>query len=362
MTYINPRAKALRYLSRVEAWDAGARPFPVSVEIDLSNRCDLGCGGCHFAYTHTRGVWAGRRDRLLPDGFDGCGDLLPRPLAEQLLVDLATATPRTLSVIWSGGGEPTLHPAWRSLVRIAKDCGFRQGLYTHGGLLTDDDCLLLSETLDWVVISLDAATAAADSAYKRVPPARFDAACASVRRLGAARNLRVGASFLLSAENWQDAQAMLELSSRLGATYAEFRPLIEFSPATPNQPSTPRAWIDDALPTLAWLERLPGVEIDVSRFLAYRDWAGHGYAACEGPKLTATVTPDGRVWMCPNRRGFGDRGSCLGDLRTASFAEIWTGHPGTFCVNDQCRVMCRLHTVNQALEAARAPLAHAEFI
>ncbi len=104
----------------------------------------------------------------------------------------------------------------------------------------------------------------------------------------------------------------------------------------------------------------PDVEVQPERFLDYRDWHGHGYDACKGIRLNATITPDGRVWICPQRRGVA--GSCLGDLRTESFGTIWARHPGAFAVDAGCRVMCRLHPINQTLASLERPLAHEAFV
>jgi hypothetical protein len=165
---------------------------------------------------------------------------------------------------------------------------------------------------------------------------------------------------LLHAHNWTRASEMAELARQLGATYATFRPAIQFHADTPGTPSAGRDWITDAVPVLSDLSREPDVECDVARFLAYRDWQGHGYSSCQGIRLNATITPDGRVWVCPNRRGM--PGSCLGDLRTESFGAIWARHPASFQVNEGCRVMCRLHSVNETLAALSTPLAHEAFV
>jgi hypothetical protein len=153
---------------------------------------------------------------------------------------------------------------------------------------------------------------------------------------------------------------MVALSRQLGATYSTFRPAVHFAADAPAQPTDRRAWITDALPTLADVAELPDVELDLRRFTDYRDWAGHGYAQCRGVRLNTTITPDGRVWLCPNRRGVA--GSCLGDLRTESFTDVWGRHPGHYAVDAGCRVMCRLHTVNQTMEALAAPQVHEAFV
>ena len=53
--YIEPKLKLFAHLDRLAALQRGENPPPVNVEMDLSNRCSLGCEYCHFAYTHTKG-------------------------------------------------------------------------------------------------------------------------------------------------------------------------------------------------------------------------------------------------------------------------------------------------------------------
>ena len=59
--YVDARGKLLQHMDRLAVIKTGGSPPPVNVEIDLSNRCSLGCEWCHFAYTHTRGPFKGKR-------------------------------------------------------------------------------------------------------------------------------------------------------------------------------------------------------------------------------------------------------------------------------------------------------------
>lgn len=108
------------------------------------------------------------------------------------------------------------------------------------------------------------------------------------------------------------------------------------------------------------LARAGDVECDVDRFLMYRDWQGRSYSTCRGIRYNTTITPDGRVWVCPNRREF--PGSSLGDLSTESFADIWARHPGQWTNFADCRAMCRLHLLNVTLDAIESPRQHVQFI
>lgn len=355
MKFIQP-AKALAHVDRLVDWRRGQKPAPVTVEWDLSNRCVLGCQDCHFAHTHTRGPWVTGK-RVLPMAFDGVGDLADPVLVKRGLREMHAAGVK--AIVWSGGGEPTTHPQWLEIVRYAASLGLEQGMYTLGGLLTQKDAAELRELATWVVVSLDCADAGSYSLEKHVPPERFAHACNGLRWLSGGK-AAIGASFLLHAGNWRKASDMLELARSLGATYATFRPVIDTSPANPSEPRGNRAWITDARLKLAILSRQSDVELDVDRFLAYRDWHGRDYQTCKAIQLHATVTPDGRVWVCPQRRGVA--GSMVGDLRAQSFAQLWAQHPGQWTAFADCRAMCRLHLANEQIAALEAPRAHEAFV
>lgn len=357
MTYIDPRGKVFAHMDRLVGWQAGNKPAPVCIDWDLSSRCPLGCQSCHFAYTHTRGPWT-IRDRRLPMAFEGVGDLADYTLVCNALMDARRIGVRSL--VWSGGGEPTTHPKWEAIVDLAAQLGFEQGMYTMGGLLTDESAATLARCATWVVVSLDTVDATTYAKEKGVPTSRFEAACNGIRKLAQTGDTTVGASFLLHANNWHLAAEMLDLSNELGATYATFRPTIDTSPDKPSECTVDRSWVNDAEEMLEALAAEPDVEIDPDRFRAYRDWKGHGYETCYGIRLVTTITPDGRVWLCPNRRGMQD--SCIGDLREESFESIWAKHPGSWKSFENCRVMCRLHPVNETLDAIEQPRAHEAFV
>lgn len=353
MTYITP-SKAFAHLDRLAAWQAGDKPAPVTVEWDLSSRCYLGCQYCHFAHTHTKGPWT-RKDRRLPMAFEGVGDLADPDLVGRGLAEMASAGVR--GVVWSGGGEPTVHPSWPSLIRHAHDCGLEQGMYTAGGLLKPETASVLAQRAAWIVVSLDAKDQASYLSEKGVDG--FGAACNGVRWLASAGGT-VGVSFLLHGRNWMHAEDMLTLGRSLGATYVMFRPTIDTSPDNPSVCLVDRSWITSALPVLSSLERERDVEVSADRFAEYRDWHGRSYDTCHGIKLNATVTPDGRVWVCPQRRGI--PGSEVGDLRVESFSELWKRHVGQWTEFSGCRVMCRLHLLNEELSPVFAPRAHEAFV
>ncbi len=357
MSYIDSRSKVLSHLDRLIGWKRGEKPFPVTVEWDLSNRCALGCQDCHFAHTHTRGPWASRQ-RALPLGFEPGGDMANEELVRRGLREMAMAGVK--GIVWSGGGEPTTHPQVLEIVEYATSLGLHQGMYTFGGLLNGDESLRLASSLDWVVVSLDTVNAETYAKEKGVPESRFAAACNGIRKLSFARKAIVGVSFLLHAGNWERCREMLALARACGGKYTTFRPTIQTSPASPALCTEDREWITDALKELVVISKEPDVEVDLNRFEQYRDWKGRNYHTCYGIRFNTTVTPDGKIWVCPQRRGF--PASCVGDLSKESFAEAWAKHPGSWEDFSSCRVMCRLHLMNETLSLVYDDREHGAFL
>jgi MoaA/NifB/PqqE/SkfB family radical SAM enzyme len=353
--FIQP-SKALAHVDRLVDWRRGYTPAPVTVEWDLSNRCVLGCESCHFAHTHSRGPWV-TGGRVLPMAFDGTGDLADPVLVKRALREMHHAGVK--AIVWSGGGEPTTHPQWLEIARYAHGLGLEQGMYTLGGLLTQESAAELRQLAKWVVVSLDCPDAASYALEKHVPIERFDHACNGLRWLSGGTAV-IGASFLVHAGNWRRMGQMLDLARSLGTTYTTFRPTIDTSPATPTVCAADRRWITDAEQTLRWWSGEPDVELDVDRFMAYRDWRGRSYDVCKGIQLHTTVTPDGRVWACPQKRGV--NGAQVGDLRRQSFSELWRLHPRQVTDFSTCRVMCRLHLLNEQIATLDKPWLHEAFV
>lgn len=352
---IDPRHKVLWHADKLQELRlTGRTNAPVNVEIDLSNRCSLGCTWCHFAYTHTRGLLAGKHAK--PEGAIAGGDLMDAGLAAQILQELAIAGVQ--SVTWTGGGEPTLHPDFETIVEFAASLGIKQGMYTHGGHIDDRRAALLKQSFSWVYVSLDAANATDYKHSKGVD--RFAAVCANVGRLVAAQgDATIGIGYLVHRDNIDAIPDAIELAHSLGADYIQFRPTIAYDQLHPDISAENTEWVEEARQVLRLFTGDPFVIADLERFKDYQKWAGHGYATCYWAALQTVITPNGKVWRCLNKREHGD--AMLGDLTQESFADIWA-RAGTCAVDGSCRVMCRGHVPNQTLNAVMAAPVHPEFI
>lgn len=355
MTYIDPKSKLFAHLDTLAAIQRGERPAPRNVEIDLSNRCSLGCQWCHFAYTHTRGPLAGKVSK--PAGHIDGGDLMDWQLAVAILEQLQEAGVKSLTI--TGGGEPTLHPDFDNFVRYAKACMLEVGLYSHGGHINQERADLLKRLCTWAFISLDECTPDAYKASKGVD--RFEAATGGIRRLVEAEGkATIGVGFLLHKENFHQVREMVKLGRDLGVDYVQFRPTIHYRQDAPSELAENTDWISWAVGWLQEYAHDPFVIADVERFRQYQRWDGHGYPTCYWSALQTVITPNGKVWRCTNKREHAD--GYLGDLTEESFADIWARAGGPCSVNSQCRVMCIGSTKNPMLNEIMRERVHANFI
>jgi MoaA/NifB/PqqE/SkfB family radical SAM enzyme len=353
--YIDPRSKLLQHLDRLALIKAGDYAPPVNVEIDLSNRCSLGCQWCHFGFTHTRGPLAGKREK--PDLAVPGGDLMDFDLAKRIVDDLAISGVK--SITWTGGGEPTLHPQFDDVILHTAHTPLEQGLYSHGGHIYPDRAALLKRFLTWVYVSLDCSDRETYAEEKGVD--RFEAACQGIRNLaGAGGNATVGVGFLVHRDNYTKLHDMLALALGLGADYAQFRPAVYFDVRNPGKPSEDTTWIDEALPELERIARIEKVIVDLDRFRMYRTWQGHGYTTCYWAAMQTVITPDGSVWTCGNKREHA--GGWLGNLKSDPFNIIWSDSGGPKEVDEHCRVLCRGHVPNVALQDIMREQPHKNFI
>jgi MoaA/NifB/PqqE/SkfB family radical SAM enzyme len=355
MSYVAPHRKLLWHVDSMAHLKRGLPLEPLSAEVDLSNRCSLGCEFCHFAYTHTRGPLAGSDKPA--DAVPG-GDLMDTKLAKNLVEQLSWGPHRMVkSVIWTGGGEPTLHPDFNEIIEHTH-ARLEQGIYTHGGHINQERADLMKRVFTWVNVSLDAINA---EDYKRMKGVdRFNAACDGVERLVKAKGeATIGLSFMITRYNSFQARDMKKLGHALGADYVRFRPTIRYDQNEPNKPGEHTGWVNHALQYMNKYKDSDYVLVEPDRFEMYRDWNGHGYSTCYWAGLQVCITPNGKVWTCVNKREH--PAAEIGDLSVDPWKVI-RKRLTMPAVDQDCRVMCRGHVANQMLDQVMNKPVHENFI
>jgi len=322
---IEPWAKILRFPEALVRIQRGEQVWPINIEFDLSNRCNLRCRHCDFAHTHD-------------------GVVMERALILNALRQLADCGVR--AVTFTGGGEPTTNPHFALAARTAHELGMDVGVYTNG-----TNWYAISDALDcltWLYISLDEADA---ESFQNMKGLNRLAAVLDNATRWAKRDVTMGLGFLLHGDNWRNTTDMVALGVGVGASYVQFRPMVGLQDYS---------WVPDALVSLGkWDDGF--VYVSRQRFV---DMMAHQagewrrcYTRCRASALVPCIGAGGEVWVCPNTRGLRP----LGNLHDESFADIW-GRRQPQMVGGDCRVVCRNHALNETLEYVCGEAEHGNFV
>ena len=297
-------------------------PAPRSIELHLTDVCNLECSWCTDRRLRKRGAEAdvnGVR-RLLDD----CARL-------------------GMGVTVEGGGEPTLHSEFQSLVRHAADRGLHLGLITNGVV----DVSEVARCFRWIRVSLDATTPDAYLASKSRD--HFDLVLANLERIGRCRHpeeTHLGVGFVLTRSNSDSAQTILDRLDGRDVDYVYLRPVegTEIEGPTTRQLSK----LDARLRQAATGRR-------IKPLLRTRATCGANNAGmpCIAHLLSCVVHANGDLVICEKRAH--DR-LVLGNLWNRGFEDLWWSDQhldvlGQLLDPDQQRgcELCRMTPYNRIL-------------
>ncbi len=157
---------------------------------NLTAHCNLACQHCYM--DASRDV---REELSLEEGI-------------RLVDELAEMK---IPILIFTGGEPLLSRNFYALAFHAREVGLRTVISTNGTLITPEVAGLLAEAkIRYVGVSLDAASARTHDAFRGVAGAHARA----LQGLKNARDagLKTGLRITLTADNWQDVPALLNLA------------------------------------------------------------------------------------------------------------------------------------------------------
>ncbi|MDY0058315.1 MAG: radical SAM/SPASM domain-containing protein [Myxococcota bacterium] len=313
---------------------------PWTLEIDPTQRCNLSCGFC---------PWRAR----LPDAA------LPPEILLATVAGAASLGVRGL--IFTGGGEPLLHPALPAAVDQAVACGMSVGLYTNGTLVTRELAQRLIPGLAWVRLNLPAAD---PRRYQELTgrdlwAAAWQGAAELLRARGAASRPRVGLGLVVSGHRGEqpddlgrELTSLARQASRLGLDFLQ----LKHDLTRLADPAYGRWW-DEQVPRVAdrVRQQVPGLPLLVAAG-GYRGQAAP--APCRVALLAPAVRADGQVVACRWLRDRED--ALLGDLHQVTLPALWHGEAVAAMrqrlARDGCAASCAYQRFNRQLAQGRRAL------
>lgn len=263
--------------------------FPISIEMHLTDNCNLNCQWC--------------TDKELRKNKATLG----LQVVEKLFREFWR---HGTGVTLEGGGEPTLHPNFREIVEMGKQSAIDMGLITNG-IVDISDCV---GDLKWVRVSLDSSTAEEYIREKGVDC--FDHVLENLKKMSKARDPQhtfIGVGYVLTTRNQSNLAGLVEQLDQAGVDYLYLRPVEEAPNITPS--------LEDLLTVR---KQLAGITADkrIKYMLPINDRVVDQNAGlpCIAHSLTSIIHANGEVALCEKRR---EDGIVLGNVYEKSFDEIW---------------------------------------
>ena len=264
--------------------------YPISVELTLTNQCNLRCVYCSDMDLRQR---------------QGMGKLLSKNVLTSLFDDLARGGTR--GVVLEGGGEPTLYKDFAEIVYHAKKVGLAVGLITNGTQSLDKKLL---KEFEWIRVSLDASTAGEYQALKGVDC--FEKVISNIAKY-AQFCPSVGVGFVVTNNNISQIESLIIRLRELGVSYIQCRPVVD------NEDLYP-ADIDLSYLTFYQTQQFGVV---VEGMVENAESGNHGLP-CRAHSITSIISGDGSVYIC-GRLNIYDWLKPIGNITRQSFHSIWNG-------------------------------------
>jgi MoaA/NifB/PqqE/SkfB family radical SAM enzyme/spore coat polysaccharide biosynthesis protein SpsF (cytidylyltransferase family) len=266
--------------------------YPLSVELSLTNRCNLACEWCSDQDL---------RDRAMGDIDFG--------ILKQLFTDLAKNGTR--GVVIEGGGEPTLYNQFAEAVDYAKKLGLKLGLITNGlnvPYIDKVDCF------DWIRVSLDAANQ--EQFAKLKGRDGFDRVIQNIQKISEQKEICgnvLGVGYVLTNENFEDLENLIIKLKKINVSYIQIRPVIDH----PNMQLASKSYnYLQKHSTFKFAVHTHNMEENVVR--------GNMGLPCRTHSLSTVITANGDVFICGRLNKY-EWLKPIGNLYKESFHDIWHG-------------------------------------
>lgn len=264
------------------------RSYPISVELSLTNACNLNCVYCS--------------DMELRKN-QGNSSQIDINVLKSLFLDLKKGG--TKGVVIEGGGEPTIYPYFEEAVTYATERGLAVGLITNGTKSLSKNLL---EKFEWIRVSLDATTGEEYNDIKRID--KFEVVLENIAEYAKFCGT-VGVGFVVTKNNISQIENLVMRLRELRVSYIQLRPVVDCEQLYPYG-------VD--LEYLKCYEHPEyAVEIDGMNENAE---SGNGGLSCRAHSITTVICADGSVYLC-GRLNIYKWIPPIGNIIQNTFQDIW---------------------------------------
>ena len=337
----NFKAKALKHINVLGSNLKVIKEAPVSVVIHPTNACNAKCPMCRYA------------------DLRETSETIPLDVLKRTISELGKMG--TKSIIFSGGGEPTIYQGLTELIELCASYGIKTGLVTNLIRISPKLMDAMVDNMSWVRVSINASSAEAYKIVQGMDPIVWPKLLENIKKMVDERNkkgtkLAIGGSFIVQKGNYKESGDFLDLCTDLGVDYAIYRPVQKWSPTA--------ALMAGSLGlTKEMIEELKGIakekldenqkkfcdnNLSTAADLFTRVDATKDYPRCLSSKVESAIGGDGGVYPCCQH--VGNTKFASGNILKKPFLEIWMS-PQARIVNESIEPMscppCRYDYYNR---------------
>lgn len=309
--------KLVAHTDRVEAMLRGELVYPVSVEIDLTLKCNHACEWCSF------------------DGWRQANWVdMPEGRAVSLMGELAEVGVK--SVTLTGGGEPLVHRGALDVMHAIVRHGMEFGVVTNGWMLKGPVAEFIAAHATFVRVSLDAGTSDTHQRIHKAPMPQFETILEQMRDVRdwseeTGNTLTIGASFCVFDSNVSEMEMAASAVRNAGGDYLEVRPVYpttwrggrqDDAGLSPENIEFAKSTLDHCRKVFDGTDfRVIGLidRFDAVQSFRHRDF----YESCRITNLSTVISADGQIYACCVHRGLPQFAG--GSIFDRPFKEVWAG-------------------------------------
>ena len=193
---------------KIVEYKQGKRPFPITIEIDLTNVCNHRCSFCNFSEYL-------KKDHSVLDT-----EIIKKRIAEARKLG-------TKGICFTGGGESMVHKDFIEILQETKNHGFDIGLITNGALINEEKAPILVKNLQWIRISMGGGDR---ESYKSVQGVDdFEKVIDNLKNLSEIKergknNFNMGVRVLVTKENLNSLTNLTNIIKSLKVNYLQLAP------------------------------------------------------------------------------------------------------------------------------------------
>ncbi len=350
----HPR-RVTEWTEKKDSWETAKDIYPIYVEISPVGACNHRCTFCSVDYI-------GYKTRTLPYEalIDCLGDMAQRGVK---------------SVMFAGEGEPALYKKLPEVLDYCSSVGLDTSITTNMVPFTEKNVGSFVRNFSWIKTSINAGTAKSYAAIHGTKEKDFDLVLRNFEMTVRERNTGshqcvIGGQIVLLPENAHEVTVLARTLRDIGVDYLVVKP---YTQSLYGESRAYNGLKYDEYHHLS--DELEGLQTDTFK-IVYRRNTMDKLNESDRPYDKCCATPFFWAYLMAN----GDLYGCsaylendqfkIGNVIDSRFGEIWEGdgrkkiydHARDGLDISQCRVNCRMDSVNRYLWSLEHPVRHVNFI